>query len=124
MTAPPCIFRIAAERQTSLASLEALPVTNLESFEATINPDRPVKNNIILCRVNNDTKEYWLAKATCSPWVTTADDNLEDIPYGTSVVQVGMRAAGGCGFGWCCAVCSMQNCRCKALPAAFSTYMR
>ena len=71
-------------------------MTNLESFEATINPDDPVKNNIIVCRVNNETKEYWLAKATCSPWVTTAADNLEDIPDGTSVVQVGMRAAGGC----------------------------
>jgi hypothetical protein len=67
MTTPPCIFRSAAERQTSLASLEALPVTNLESFEATINPDGPVKNNIIVCRVKNETKEYWLAKATCSP---------------------------------------------------------
>ena len=42
-TAPP---RVAAERQTSLASLEALPVTNLESFEATIYPDGLVKNNI------------------------------------------------------------------------------
>ena len=102
-TAPP---RVAAERQTSLASLEALPVTNLESFEATIYPDGPVENNIIVCRVNNETKEYWLAKATCSLWVTTAADKLEDIPDGTSVVQVGIRVAGGCGFGWCCAVCS------------------
>ena len=56
MTAPPCIFRSAEERQTALASLEALHVTNLESFEATINPDRPVKNNIV-CRVNNEMKE-------------------------------------------------------------------
>jgi hypothetical protein len=58
-TAPPCIFRIAAERKTSLASLEALPVTNPESFEATINPNGPVKNNIIVCRISNETKEYW-----------------------------------------------------------------
>ncbi len=64
-----CICRIAAERQTSLASLEALPVTNPESFEATIYPDGPVKNNIIVCRVNNETKECWLAKATCSLWL-------------------------------------------------------
>jgi hypothetical protein len=42
----------------SLASLEALPVTNPESFEATINPNGPVKNDIIVCRVNNETKEY------------------------------------------------------------------
>ncbi len=49
----PLHFKITAERQTSRASLEALPVTNLASFEATINPDGPVKNNIIVCRVNN-----------------------------------------------------------------------
>ncbi len=79
------------ERRTLLASLEALPVTNLASFAATINPDGLVKNNIIVCRVNNEMTEYWLAKATCSPWVTNAADNLEHISDDTSVVQVGRR---------------------------------
>ncbi len=68
-------FKITAKRQTSLASLEALLPA---SFEATINPDGPVKNNIIVCRVNNETKEYWLAKATCSFWVTTALEQISD----------------------------------------------
>jgi hypothetical protein len=36
-----------------------LPLTNPESFEATINPNGPVKSNIIVCRVNNEMKEYW-----------------------------------------------------------------
>ncbi len=93
-------------------------MANLESFEATINPDRSIKNNVIVCRVNNETKEYWLAKATCSPWVATAADNLEDIPDGTSV------GSGGYAGGWwvwlwlvlCpgavqCAACKMADAR-------------
>jgi hypothetical protein len=70
-------------------------VTNLESFEATINPDDPVKNNIIVCRVNNETKEYWLAKATCSPWVTTACSRQSG---GHSGRHIG--SSGGYAGGW------------------------
>ncbi len=65
-------------------------MTNLATFEATINPDGAVNN--IVCRFNNETKEYWLAKARCSPWVTSATDNLDHIPDGTSAIMVGMRA--------------------------------
>jgi hypothetical protein len=70
-------------------------VTNLEGFEATINPDGPVKNNIIVCRVNNETKEYWLAKATCSPWVTTACSRQSG---GHSGRHIG--SSGGYAGGW------------------------
>ncbi len=97
-------------------------MTNLESFEATIYPDGPVKNNIIVCRVNNEAKAYWLAKATCSLWVTTAADNLEDIPDGTSV-------AGGYAGGWWVwlwlVLCSVQHVKLPMQgPPAISTYMR
>ena len=67
-------------------------MTNLATFVATINPEGAVKDNIVVCRFNNETKEYWLAKARCSPWLTSAADNLDHIPDGTSVILVGMRA--------------------------------
>ena len=40
-------------------------MTNLATFEATINPEGAV-NNIVVCRFSNETKEYWFAKARCS----------------------------------------------------------
>ncbi len=80
------LVRITAERKASLASVEARPETNLATFEATINPEG------VVCRFNNETKEYWLPKARCSPWVTSAADNLDHIPDAISVVLVGMQA--------------------------------
>ena len=51
---------------------------------------KPVIDNVLVARTgNNDSKEYWLARATTKPRRSTPLDD-EDIPPNTLVVEVCM----------------------------------
>ena len=75
-----------------LACAEVLPVRDLQTFAASINPKHPAASNLLVARQNSDTstKDYWLARATGTPYPATA---VGEEPVGTLVVKVRMRAS-------------------------------
>ena len=75
-----------------LACTDVLPVRDLQTFAASIDPAKPVIDNVLVARTgNNDSKEYWLARATTKPRRSTPLDD-EDIPPNTFEVCICVRA--------------------------------
>ena len=64
----------------------------LQTFAASINLKHPAASNLLVARQNCDTstKDYWLARATGTPYPATA---VGEVPVGTLVVKVRMRAS-------------------------------
>ena len=81
-------LRIFSALRPVLACTDVLPVRDLQTFAASIDPAKPVIDNVLVARTgNNDSKEYWLARATTKPRRSTPLDD-EDIPPNTLVVEV------------------------------------